>query len=53
MLASGRTGEWAYARDRECDDHYQRMIATWTHDLCTFTGRLIDKAGEKRHFDMT
>ena len=36
------------------DDHYQPMIAMWTQDLCTFTGRLMDKTGEKqRSLDIT
>ena len=30
------------------DDHYRPTIATLTRDLCTFTGRLMDKTGEKR-----
>ena len=30
------------------DDHYRRTIATWTHNLYTFAGCLMDKTGEKR-----
>ena len=30
------------------DNHYRSTIATWTRDLCTFTGCLMDKTGEKR-----
>ena len=29
------------------DDHYRSTIAMWTRDLCAFTGRLMDKTGEK------
>ena len=34
------------------DDHYRSPIATWTHDLCTFIGCLMDK-NDKISFDMT
>ena len=30
------------------DDHYRATIATWTRDLRTFTGCLMDKTGEKQ-----
>ena len=51
MLASGKTGEGAYAHVRgsvilQRDDHYRPTIATWVHDLYTFTGCLMDKTGE-------
>ena len=51
MLASGKTGEGAYAHMRgsvivQRDDHYRPTIATWVHDLYTFTGCLMDKTGE-------
>ena len=36
------------------DDHYRPMIATWTCDLCSFTGSLMDKTGQdKVSIDMT
>ena len=50
MLGLGKRGEglmrgiMAFPHD----DHYRPTITTWTHDLCTFSGRLIDKTGEKR-----
>ena len=34
------------------DDHYRLTIATWTRDLCTFAGHLMDKL-DKVSFDMT
>ena len=32
-----------------CDDHYQPSNATWAHNLCTFSGYLMDKTDKVRH----
>ena len=50
MLASGKTGEGGLTHGIVIflsDDNYRPIIATWMRDLCTFTGSLMDKTGEK------
>ena len=49
MLASGKTGEGAYARYSCVTTITKPMTATWTRNLCTITGCSVDKVS----FDMT
>ena len=54
MLASGKTGEGAYAQIMmlPLDDHYRPTIAKWTWDFLYVAGCLMEK-NDKVSFDMT